>query len=53
MTKRDLVDTIRLVLNLGRIGRIGRNGQEMVEIYSDEALEALAQAKRRRGYRDL
>ena len=39
-------------------GRIGNKGQELVEIYADEitagqALEALAQTKRRRGYRDL
>jgi len=46
MTKRDRFGTICLVVNPGR------NGQETVEIY-DEALAALAQAKRRRGYRDL
>jgi predicted DNA-binding WGR domain protein len=39
-------------------GRIGTNGQELVEVFADEleagqALEAMAQAKRRRGYRDL
>jgi predicted DNA-binding WGR domain protein len=38
--------------------RIGTTGQELVEIHADEiaasqALEALAQAKWRRGYRDL
>jgi predicted DNA-binding WGR domain protein len=55
MIERDLFGTIRLVRNWGRIGT---NGQERVEIHADEiaagqALEALAQAKRRRGYRDL
>jgi predicted DNA-binding WGR domain protein len=55
MIERDLFGTIRLVRNWGRIGT---NGQELVEIYDTElqagaALEALAQAKRRRGYRDL
>jgi predicted DNA-binding WGR domain protein len=39
-------------------GRIGTKGQELVEIHADEitpgqALEALARAKRKRGYRDL
>ncbi len=39
-------------------GRIGTNGREKVEEYAREieagqALEAQAQAKRRRGYRDL
>jgi predicted DNA-binding WGR domain protein len=39
-------------------GRIGTNGQEAVEICADkleagQALEAIAQAKRRRGYLDL
>ncbi|WP_276509055.1 WGR domain-containing protein [Microvirga aerophila] len=37
---------------------MGTNGQELVEEFSNEieagqALEAVAQAKRRRGYRDL
>jgi predicted DNA-binding WGR domain protein len=46
---------VRLVRNWGRIGT---NGQEMVEVFASEveageALEALAQAKRRRGYQDL
>jgi predicted DNA-binding WGR domain protein len=55
MIERDLFGTVRLVRNGGRIGS---NGQEMVEIHADEiaaglALEALAQLKRRRGYRDL
>ena len=39
-------------------GRTGTKGQELVEVFADEleaeeALEALARAKRRRGYRDL
>ena len=39
-------------------GRIGTNGRELVEEFAcenaaGEALEAVAQAKRRRGYRDL
>ncbi|WP_237050301.1 WGR domain-containing protein [Microvirga ossetica] len=39
-------------------GRIGTNGQEFVETFASEeeggrALEAVARAKRRRGYRDL
>jgi predicted DNA-binding WGR domain protein len=51
----DLFGTIRLVRNWGRIGT---NGQELVEVFATEieagaALEALARAKRRRGYRDL
>jgi hypothetical protein len=49
------VRTVRLVRNWGRIGT---KGQELVEIHADEiapgqALEALARAKRKRGYRDL
>ncbi len=55
MIERDLFGTIRLVRNWGRIGT---KGQELVEIHADEiaagqALEALAQVKRRRGYYDL
>jgi predicted DNA-binding WGR domain protein len=55
MIERDLFGTVRLVRNWGRIGT---NGQELVEIHEDEigagkALEALAQSKRQRGYRDL
>jgi predicted DNA-binding WGR domain protein len=55
MIKRDLFGTIRLVRHWGRIGT---NGQEKAEIFADEleagqALEAVARAKRRRGYRDL
>ena len=53
--ERDLFGTIRLVRNLGRIGT---TGQDMVEGFASEieagaALEAVAWAKRRRGYRDL
>jgi predicted DNA-binding WGR domain protein len=47
MIERDLFGTIRLVRNWGRIGTNGR------EIEAGQALEALAQVKRRRGYRDL
>jgi predicted DNA-binding WGR domain protein len=55
MIERDLFGTIRLVRNWGRIGT---KGQELVEIHADEhaagqALEAVARAKRKRGYRDL
>ena len=55
MIERDLFGTVRLVHNWGRIGS---KGQELVEIHADEiaagqALEAIAQVKRRRGYRDL
>jgi predicted DNA-binding WGR domain protein len=54
MIERDLFGTIRLVRNWGRIGT---NGQELVgfasEIQAGAALEAVARAKRRRGYRDL
>jgi predicted DNA-binding WGR domain protein len=49
MIERDLFGTVRLVRNWGRSGM---NGQELVEIFADE-LEAVARAKRRRGYRDL
>ena len=53
--RADLFGTVRLVRNWGRIGT---NGQELVEIHEDEteagkALEAVARAKRRRGYQDL
>jgi predicted DNA-binding WGR domain protein len=53
--ERDLFGTIRLVRSWGRIGI---NGQELVkviatEIEAGQALEALARAKRRQGYRDL
>jgi predicted DNA-binding WGR domain protein len=55
MIERDLFGTVRLVRNWGRIGT---NGQELVEVFASEieagqALEAIATAKRRRGYRDL
>jgi predicted DNA-binding WGR domain protein len=55
MIERDLFGTVRLVRNWGRIGT---SGQEMVEVFPDEieagqALEAIARAKRRRGYGDL
>jgi predicted DNA-binding WGR domain protein len=55
MIERDLFGTVRLVRNSGRISS---NGQELVEIFDSEevagqALEALAGAKRRRGYGDL
>jgi predicted DNA-binding WGR domain protein len=55
MIERDLFGTVRLVRNWGRIGS---QGQEQVEIHADEieagqALEAVARAKRRRGYWDL
>jgi predicted DNA-binding WGR domain protein len=55
MIERDLFGTVRLVRNWGRIGT---TGQELVEIHPDEteaglALEAVACAKRRRGYQDL
>jgi predicted DNA-binding WGR domain protein len=55
MIERDLFGTVRLVRNWGRIGT---NGQELVEVLANEieageALEAVARAKRRRGYRDL
>ena len=55
MIERDLFGSVRLVRNWGRIGT---NGQELVEVFACEieagqALEALAAAKRRRGYRDL
>jgi predicted DNA-binding WGR domain protein len=55
MIERDLFGTVRLVRHWGRIGT---NGQELVEVHADEttagqALEAVARAKRRRGYRDL
>jgi predicted DNA-binding WGR domain protein len=55
MIERDLFGTVRLVRNWGRIGT---SGQELVETFSNEddagqALEAMARAKRRRGYRNL
>jgi predicted DNA-binding WGR domain protein len=55
MIERDLFGTVRLVRNWGRIGT---QGQELVEVFPNEeaaglALEVVARAKRRRGYRDL
>ena len=55
MIERDLFGTVRLVRNWGRIGT---KGQGLVEITNEEieagqALEALAQPRRRRGYQDL
>jgi predicted DNA-binding WGR domain protein len=55
MIERDLFGTVRLVRHWGRIGT---NGQELVEAFANEddagkALEAVARAKWRRGYRDL
>jgi predicted DNA-binding WGR domain protein len=55
MIERDMFGTIRLVRNWGWIGT---TGQELVEIHTDEiaagqALEAVAQVKRRWGYTDL
>ena len=55
MIDQDLFDIMRLVRNWGRIGT---NGQELVEVFTSEAeagqaLNELAAAKRRRGYRDL
>ncbi len=55
MIEQDLFGKIRLVRAWGRIGT---NGRELAEEFASEleagqALEVLAQAKRRRGYRDL
>ena len=55
MIDRDLFGRVVLVRNWGRIGT---NGRELVEKFAGEIeagqeLEAVAQAKRRRGYRDL
>ncbi len=55
MIERDLFGTVRLVRYWGRIGT---NGQEKVEelageLEAGQALEAVARAKRRRGYQDL
>lgn len=55
MIERDLFGVVRLVRNWGRIGT---KGQELVEVFATEteagqALEAMAAAKRRRGYQDL
>jgi predicted DNA-binding WGR domain protein len=55
MIERDLFGTVRLVRNWGRIGTLGRERAEEfgTEFEARQALEALARAKRRRGYRDL
>jgi predicted DNA-binding WGR domain protein len=55
MIERDLFGTVRVVRHWGRIGT---NGQEKAEEFANEdeasrALETLAQAMRRQGYRDL
>jgi predicted DNA-binding WGR domain protein len=55
MIERDLFGTIMLVRSWGRIGT---RGSELVQVFATEreaaeALEVLARAKRRRGYRDL
>ena len=55
MVERDLFGAVRLVRTWGRIGTRGR---ERAQVFADEeeaaqVLEALARAKRRRGYRDL
>jgi predicted DNA-binding WGR domain protein len=55
MVERDLFGTVRLVRNWGRIGTLGRERAEEygTELEARQALEALARAKRRRGYQDL
>jgi predicted DNA-binding WGR domain protein len=55
MIERDLFGTVRLVRHWGRIGT---SGQEKAEVFdtieaAGQALEAIARAKRRRGYGDL
>jgi predicted DNA-binding WGR domain protein len=55
MIERHLFGTVRLVRNWGRIGT---NGQDLVEVFDSEeaagqALEALAAAKRLRGYHNM
>jgi predicted DNA-binding WGR domain protein len=55
LIERDLFDNITLVRQWGRIGTHGR---ELVEEHATlddalKAMDALAQAKRRRGYQDL
>ena len=53
--ERDLFGTVRLVRTWGRIGTHGRELEDVFETEEQaaEALEALATAKRRRGYLDL
>jgi predicted DNA-binding WGR domain protein len=55
MIEQDLFGKIRLVRAWGRIGTSGRELAEEFasELEAGQALEVLAQAKRRRGYRDL
>ena len=55
MIERDLFGEVRLVRAWGRIGT---QGSELVQVFATEreateALQVLARAKRRRGYRDL
>jgi predicted DNA-binding WGR domain protein len=53
--ERDLFGTVRLVRCRGRIGTRGRELAEEFDTGADaaEVMEALAAAKRRRGYQDL
>ena len=53
--ERDLFGPARLVRNWDRIGTLGweRAAEYGTELEARQALEALAKAKRRRGYRDL
>jgi predicted DNA-binding WGR domain protein len=53
--EQDLFGTIRLIRTWGRIGTRGRELADVFETEEQaaEALEALAAAKRRRGYIDL
>src|SRR3712207_1189698 len=56
MIERDLFGTVRLVRHWGRIGSM--QGRELAQDFASEedavvALERLAAAKRRRGYRDF
>jgi predicted DNA-binding WGR domain protein len=55
MIERDLFGRVVLVRHWGRIGTHGRELVEefACEIEAGQALAAAAQAKRRRGYRDL
>jgi predicted DNA-binding WGR domain protein len=55
MIERDLFGTVRLVRNWGRIGTQAREITQVFdyEFEARQALDALARAKRRRGYRDL
>ena len=55
MIERDLFGTVRLIRNWGRIGTQGREITQVFdyEFEARQALDALARAKRRRGYRDL